>query len=137
MGYCQYSCLKDTARINQESQAACCKISIKIGFAPLTKHSTAITIKMSPMSRIITLFPVSPMKWTNLVDVRRIRAVIRKTKAMIKIRIAFLSKVSASSINTIPLAIAPGPHNIGIAKGVIEMSSAKCIFSSSFNFICV
>ena len=94
MGYCQYSCLKDTARINQESQAACCKISIKIGFAPLTKHSTAITIKMSPMSRIITLFPVSPMKWTNLVDVRRIRAVIRKTKAMIKIRIAFLSKVS-------------------------------------------
>lgn len=32
--------------------------------------------------------------------------------------------VEASSISMIALAIAPGPHNIGIAKGVMEISSA-------------
>ena len=37
-------------------------ISVNIGFTPLTKHSTAITIKMSPIRRIITLLPVSPNK---------------------------------------------------------------------------
>ena len=33
-------------------------ISTNIGFTPLTKHSTAITIRISPIRRIITLFPV-------------------------------------------------------------------------------
>lgn len=40
---------------------ACCKISIMMGLKPLTKHSTAITIRISPINRIITLLPVSPM----------------------------------------------------------------------------
>ena len=36
------------------------KISITIGFSPLKKNSTAITITISPINRIITLLPVSP-----------------------------------------------------------------------------
>ena len=43
-------------------------ISVNIGFTPLTKHSTAITIKMSPIRRIITLLPVSPNKLTKRVE---------------------------------------------------------------------
>ena len=40
-------------------------ISIRIGFIPPTKHSTAITIRISPMRRIITLFPVCRSGFPN------------------------------------------------------------------------
>lgn len=45
---------------------------LKIGRIPPTKHSTAITIRINPISRIITLLPVSPITFTSLVDKRRI-----------------------------------------------------------------
>ena len=47
--------------------------SIRIGFAPPTKHSTAITIRISPIRRIITLFPVSPSTLTKRVEARKIK----------------------------------------------------------------
>ena len=50
-------------------------ISVNIGFTPLTKHSTAITIKMSPIRRIITLLPVSPNKLTKRVEAFNIKNV--------------------------------------------------------------
>ena len=40
-----------------------------MGLNPLIKHSTAMTISIKPISRIITLFPVSPSKLVNLVEV--------------------------------------------------------------------
>jgi hypothetical protein len=46
-------------------------------------------------------------------------------------------QVFASSINIIPLAIAPGPQSIGIDNGVIEISLAYVLISSSFNFVLV
>ena len=49
----------------------------RIGFNPLTKHSTAITIKINPIRRIITLLPVSPKTFTNFVEARRIKKVNR------------------------------------------------------------
>ena len=49
-----------------------CRISVKIGFTPPTKHSTAITININPINRIITLFPVSPMLRTKRVERRNI-----------------------------------------------------------------
>ncbi len=48
-------------------------ISIRIGLTPLTKHSTAITIRINPIRRIITLFPVSPRIDTKRVDARRMK----------------------------------------------------------------
>ena len=42
-----------------------CTMLSKMGRAPLTKHSTAMTIKIRPMRRIITLLPVSPMNFTS------------------------------------------------------------------------
>lgn len=53
------------------------KISTNIGFAPLTKHSTAITIRISPIRRIITLFPVSPNTFTSRVEARKMKNVIK------------------------------------------------------------
>lgn len=50
-----------------------CIISINIGRNPLTKHSTAITIRISPIKRIITLLPVSPKILTNRVEALNIR----------------------------------------------------------------
>lgn len=44
---------------------------INIGLRPPTKHSTAITIRINPIKRIITLLPVSPMSLTNRVDKRK------------------------------------------------------------------
>lgn len=46
--------------------------SVKIGLTPPTKHSTAITIRINPIRRIITLFPVSPIIFTKRVDKRKI-----------------------------------------------------------------
>ena len=49
------------------------RISTKIGFIPPTKHSTAITIRIRPMRRIMTLLPVSPSTLTKRVEARRIK----------------------------------------------------------------
>ena len=38
--------------------------------AVVAKHSTAITIRISPIRRIITLFPVSPKTFTSRVEAR-------------------------------------------------------------------
>ena len=52
---------------------ALCSMSMAIGLNPLIKHSTAMTIRINPISRIITLLPVSPNKLINRVDVLSIR----------------------------------------------------------------
>lgn len=48
-----------------------------MGFSPVKKHSTAMTMRISPMSRIITLFPVSPIIFTSRVDALRMKYVIK------------------------------------------------------------
>lgn len=52
-------------------------ISTRIGLAPPTKHSTAMTIRISPIRRIITLLPVSPNTLTSRVEARRMKNVSR------------------------------------------------------------
>ena len=43
-------------------------------------------------------------------------------KAMEPTRTAFIDSVWASLISTMVLAMAPGPHSIGMPRGVMEMS---------------
>ena len=58
-------------------------MSTIIGFRPPTKHSTAITISISPIRRIMTLLPVSPSIGTSRVDARSMRYVSRYMMAML------------------------------------------------------
>ena len=93
-----------------------------IGFKPLKKNSTAITITISHISRIITLFPVSPNNLIIFDELLKIRYTKVITAATANIIIPFISQFPALFHITIALVIAPGPHNIGMDKGVIEIS---------------
>ena len=85
------------------------QISINTGRIPLIKHSTAITIRISPISLIITLFPVSPKIFKSWVDAHRIKKERMQTKAITPNNTILKVYSEASSINVIPLEIAPGP----------------------------
>ena len=98
------------------------KISITIGFSPLKKNSTAITITISPINRIITLLPVSPSILIIREELLKIRYHKVITTATAMNIIILVSQSVALFHITIALVIAPGPHNIGIDKGVIEIS---------------
>ncbi len=101
---------------------AACKIPIKMGLKPLKKNSTAITITIKPISRIIILFPVSPSIFMILEELHKTIKVIKQTIKIMEINMIFKIGSLASSIKTIELVIAPGPQIIGMAKGVMEMS---------------
>ena len=98
------------------------EISITIGFSPLKKNSTAITITISPINRIITLLPVSPSILIIREELLKIRYTKVITTATAMTIIILVSQSVALFHITIALVIAPGPHNIGIDKGVIEIS---------------
>ena len=47
------------------------KISRRIGLRPLKKNSTAITMTINPMIRIMTLIPVCPRNLISLFELSR------------------------------------------------------------------
>lgn len=98
------------------------RISNTIGFKPLKKNSTAITITINPIKRIITLFPVSPNNLIIRDELLKIQYTKEITTTTAKTIINFISQPAALCHKTMALVIVPGPHNIGIAKGVTEIS---------------
>ena len=109
----------------QGQACACLKISVRTGCIPFMKHSTAMTIRISPISLIITLFPVSPRIFKSRVDTQRIMKERRQTRAITQTSAILKICSGASSISVMPLEITPGPHSIGTARGVTVMSDFK------------
>ena len=118
----------------QGQACACLKISVRTGCIPFMKHSTAMTIRISPISLIITLFPVSPRIFKSRVDTQRIMKERRQTRAITQTSAILKICSGASSISVMPLEITPGPHSIGTARGVTVMFLEYSFFSFSFSF---
>lgn len=98
-------------------------MSVRMGHIPLMKHSTAITIKMSPMRRIITLLPVLPRMRSSDVDAQRMTNDTKHVKTMTPSITIFETLSGASCMSVITVAIAPGPHSNGMARGVMVILS--------------
>lgn len=81
-----------------------------MGFKPLKKNSTAITITIK---RIITLFPVSPNKLMILVELRKMQYTKVMTAATATTIMIFVSQSTALFHITIAFVIAPGPKALG------------------------
>ena len=105
----------------QGQACACLKISVRTGCIPFMKHSTAMTIRISPISLIITLFPVSPRIFKSRVDTQRIMKERKQTRAITQTSAILKIYSGASSISVMPFEITPGPHSIGTARGVTVM----------------
>lgn len=102
---------------------------------PVRKNSTAITIIISPISRIIILIPVCPKRFISFEELIRTVYVTSSISKRDATKTTLSNIVFASSISTIALVIAPGPHSIGIANGVIATSFIVCFISESLALI--
>ena len=109
-------------------------MSIIIGLKPLTKHSTAITIRISPIRRIITLLPVSPIYLFSRVDARRIKKVIKVDRSNHAYQQYLLYQRIRIFHQHDTVGDCTEPQSIGMASGVIEISFTYVFTSSSFSF---
>src|SRR5690554_2024199 len=97
-------------------------IWVRMGRRPDTKNSTAMTMTMRPMMRIITLLPVSPIMREMRDEPMSTSMVINSTIATTVSSAPFCKGPWASSISTMMLVMDPGPQSMGMPKGVMEIS---------------
>src|SRR6185369_6651396 len=100
------------------STAAC-----HASLAPLMTNCIAIAARSSPMMRVMTRIPVTPIRATTLSPIRSTIQAIAIVTAMERKTAIFCAIVDAWPDSTMIVEMAPGPASIGIASGARATSS--------------